>query len=230
MQMAENTNNIYELRFYSVEAGRDRDMRARVQNDLKWLFPRHGIRPVGGWSALAAPELPLFVYITPFTDMIERDRCWTGFYTDPDWQEVRNRTNAGSELVEDYQIWFVREIVGWTQPAAMQGGLDELIFFKTLVGKSAVAGGALRESELPALERSGAVVQGAFDVVSGGTLPGAMAFLRWPNWEARRTGLAALADDAALADRRASERREFGHSLIGRTGSYLLDPVTVDWD
>lgn len=228
--MADNRNKIYELRFYSVEAGRDRDMRARVKNDLKWLFPRHGIRPAGGWSALAAPELPLFIYITPFADMIERDRCWTGFYTDPDWQEVRNRTNAGSELVEDYQIWFVRELVGWKEPPATQDGLDELIFFKTLVGKSAAAGSALRESELPALERAGAAVHGAFDVVSGGTLPGSIVFLRWPDWETRRMGLAALAGDAALADSRAAERLEFGHTLIGKTGSYLLDPVAVDWD
>ncbi|ODP38436.1 NIPSNAP family protein [Sphingomonas turrisvirgatae] len=228
--MADDRDKIYELRFYSVGAGRDGDMRARVQNELKWLFPRHGIRPVGGWSALAAPELPLFVYISPFANMIERDRCWTGFYTDPDWQEVRNRTNAGSELVEDYKIWFVREIIEWTQPPASPDGVDELVFFKTLVGKSAVAGRALRESELPALERAGAVVQGAFDVVSGGTLPGAVAFLRWPDWETRRAGLAALGDDATLVTRRGAEREEFGRTLIGRTGSYLLDPVTVDWD
>lgn len=227
--MADSKDRIYELRFYSVEAGRDRDIRGRVQNDLKWLFPRHGIRPAGGWSALAAPELPLFIYITPFENMIERDRCWGGFYSDPDWQEVRNRTNAGSELVEDYQIWFVRELTQWTSVAATPDSLDELVFFKTLVGKSGGAGQALRESELPALERAGAVVQGAFDVVSGGTLPGSIAFLRWPNWETRSAGMAGLMDDTALATRRTAERGEFGRPLIGRTGSYLLDPVAVDW-
>lgn len=228
--MADSKDKIFELRFYSVEAGRDGDMRDRVRNDLKWLFPRHGIRPAGGWSALAAPELPLFVYITPFKNMIERDRCWGGFYSDPDWQKVRNRTNAGSELVEDYKIWFVRELMEWRQPAAAPDGLDELVFFKTLIGKSGAAGQALRESELPALDRAGASVQGAFDVVSGGTLPGSLAFLRWPNWETRRAGLASLADDPALIARRAAERDEFGHTLIGRTGSYLLAPVSVEWD
>lgn len=228
--MGDGRDKIYELRFYSVEAGRDRDMRGRVQNDLKWLFPRHDVRPVGSWSALAAPALPLFVYITPFANFLERDHCWRGFYADPDWQEVRNRTNSGSELVEDFQIWFVRELIEWNHLETAPGALDELVFFKTLVGKSGAAGQALRESELPALERAGASVHGAFDVVSGGTLPGAVAFLRWPDWETRRLGLAALADDPTLAARRAAERTEFGKTLIGRTRSQLLDPVVVDWD
>lgn len=228
--MSDGRDKIYELRFYSVEAGRDRDMRGRVQNDLKWLFPRHDVRPVGSWSALAASALPLFVYITPFADFVERDRCWRGFYADPDWQEVRNRTNAGSELVEDFQIWFVRELIEWNHLEAAPGAFDELVFFKTLVGKSGAAGRALCESELPALERAGASVHGAFDVVSGGALPGAVAFLRWPDWETRRLGLAALGDDQILATRRAAESTEFGKTLIGRTGSQLLDPVVVDWD
>lgn len=220
---------VFELRFYSVEANRDADIRGRVQNDLKWLFPRHGIRPLGGWSALAAPSLPMFVYITPFENMIERDRCWAGFYSDPDWQEVRNRTNAGSELVEDYEIWFVREIAAWNEPEA-PGGLHEILFLKTLVGKSGAAGKALVSSEFPALERAGAHVMGAFDVISGGTLPASVAFLRWPDFETRDAGMKALARDERLLATRTAEATEFGRTLVGRTGSYLLDPVTVDWD
>lgn len=220
---------VFELRFYSVEANRDADIRGRVQNDLKWLFPRHGIRPIGGWSATAAPSLPLFVYITPFQNMIERDLCWGGFYSDPDWQEVRNRTNAGSELVEDYEIWFVRESVAWNEPGTTSG-LDEILFLKTLVGKSSAAGKAFVASELPALERAGAHVVGAFDVISGGTLPGSVAFLRWPDFETRAASTQALAQDEQLIATRKAEVAEFGKTLIGRTGSYLLDPVTVDWD
>ncbi|CAN5285658.1 hypothetical protein BH10PSE13_BH10PSE13_10580 [soil metagenome] len=224
-------DKVYELRFYSVEAGRDQDMRARVQQDLKWLFPRHNIRPVGGWSSTSAPKLPLFVYITPFADMLERNRCWNGFYTDPSWQEVRNRTNAGSELVEDYEIWFVKEVLPWKDaPEGGPGSIDEIVFLETLVGKSGPAGQALRESEIPAYERAGATVMGVFDVISGGKLPGSLAFLRWPNWETRAASAGILQSDPALTARRADEKSTYGKTLIGKTGSYLLDPVTVDWD
>lgn len=227
--MDDVADKVFELRFYAVEANRDADIRDRVQNDLKWLFPRHGIRPAGGWSAISATTLPMFVYITPFRNMIERNRCWAGFYSDPDWQEVRNRTNRGSELVENYEIWFVRELAPWREPEGAEG-LDEIVFLKTLVGKSGAASKALIDSELPAFSRAGAQVIGAFDVISGGTLPGAVAFLRWPDFETRRASVRALARDAQLTDTRRAEVVEFGKTLIGRTGSYLLDPVAVAWD
>lgn len=227
--MSDPADKIFELRFYSVEAHRQADITGRVQNDLKWLFPRHGIRPIGGWNAISAKALPTFIYITPFENMLVRDRSWRGFYSDPDWQEVRNRTNAGSELVEDYEIWFVREIAPWSD-AGPTAGLDEIVFLKTLVGKSGAAGKALVESELPAFERAGAHVIAAFDVISGGTLPAAVAFLRWPDFETRRASVEVMAADELLATGRREETAKFGKTLIGRSGSYLLSPVEVDWD
>ena len=59
--MSDVDDPIFELRFYNLAEGRDADMRRRVQEDLAWLFPRHGIRPLAGWSALAAPALPMFI-------------------------------------------------------------------------------------------------------------------------------------------------------------------------
>ena len=103
---------IFELRFYKIAHGREGDMLARVQQDWNVLFPRHGIRPLGCWTAVSAKTLPMFVYITPFKDMADREACWAGFYGDTDWHEARTRTNAGSELVERYDICFVRGLGG----------------------------------------------------------------------------------------------------------------------
>jgi hypothetical protein len=228
--MSDNPNQIFELRFYNVAPGRDADMRARAQNDLKWLFPRHGVRPLACWSAIAAPSLPLFVYITPFKDMNERNQCWGGFYSDPDWQEVRNRTNAGSELVEHFEIYFVRALSTWQPKAPSDGTLDEILFQRTLVGKSLASSQALIDSETAALERAGASVMGHFDVISGRTLPSAVSFLQWQDWQARRTAEQALEKDDVLLAKRDAERKLYGQTLIERKGSYLLEPVTVAWD
>lgn len=228
--MSDDLDPILELRFYNVASGRDSDMRARVQNDLKWLFPRHGVRPIGSWSAIDAPSLPTFVYITPFKNMIERNRCWGGFYADPDWQEVRNRTNAGSELVADYEIYFVRSMSEWNNSPAPEGSVDEVVFHRTLVGKGLAAAKALNESEIPALERAGATRLGSFDIMSGRTLPSAVSFIRWESWEARRNAEKTLENDKALLAQRAEETMQFGQPLIGRKGSFLLEPVAVDWE
>jgi hypothetical protein len=228
--MIDEPNKIFELRFYEVACGRDADMRARVRNDLRWLFPRHGIRPLGCWSAVVAPSLPMFVYITPFQDMNERNKCWAGFYGDPDWQEVRNRTNAGSELVENFEIYFVRSLCAWKPIASADYALDEIVFLRTLVGKSLASSEALVESEAPALERAGASVMGQFDIMSGRILPSAVSFLRWKDWQTRRNAEQVLAKDERLHAKRDAERNLFGRPLIERKGSYLLEAVTVEWE
>lgn len=220
---------IYELRFYQVEQGREGDMIARVQQDWNVLFPRHGVRPMGCWTAVSAKTLPMFVYITPFADMATRERCWAGFYADRDWHEARTRTNAGSELVERYDICFVRGIGEWSLPAARPGEIDEIVLYQTLVGKGGLAGQALLHSETPAAMRAGATPIGHFDVINGIELPGAVSFLRWPDWETRKASVAAIENDATLRAARAEERTAYGKTLVGRSGSYLLSPVVVDW-
>ncbi|MHB9881333.1 NIPSNAP family protein [Pacificimonas sp. ICDLI1SI03] len=222
-------DKIYELRFYAVAPGRGPDMEDRVQNELKWLLPRHGIVPSAGWIVTSGPGTPSFIYLMKFSSMLHRDKCWRGFYNDPSWQDVRNRTNAGSELVEHYEIWFVREIVGWNGNAP-DGGLDELLVMRTRVGKSAQAASALRESELPDYENAGAAILAAFDIVSGGSMPGSVVMLRWPDWQTRADGLAAMARAKDRTGRRSAETEEFGGPLLERTTSYMMDEVPIDWD
>ncbi|MFA5548984.1 MAG: NIPSNAP family protein [Porticoccaceae bacterium] len=227
--MSDMDDPIFELRFYNLAEGRDADMRRRVREDLAWLFPRHGIRPLAGWSALAAPALPMFIYLTPWRNMVERNCCWAGFYADPAWQEVRNRTNAGSELVTDYEIFFLRGMSPWRALASDGGELDEVVIQRTLVGKGLASAAALRERELPALEQAGAQVQGAFDVLSGCRLPAAISVLRWRDWDARRGAREAVDANPAIVAARAEERRQFGAELLGTRSSFLVAPVPVDW-
>lgn len=230
MADAQDKDEIFELRCYTVAAGRDLDMRRRLQEDLCRLFPRNGIRPLACWSAIAAPSTPMLVYITPFHNLIERNRSWASFYADPEWQEVRTRTNAGSELVEDFEISFLRGIGDWLNADRSDGAVDEILFLKTLIGKSGAAASALKDSELPARARAGATAMGVFDVMTGVDLPAAISFLRWRDWQSWRDSEKALERDAVLLDRRSAERAEYGQPLVGRTGSWLLDPIDVDWN
>ncbi len=220
---------IFELRFYKIAHGREGDMLARVQQDWNVLFPRHGIRPLGCWTAVSAKTLPMFVYITPFKDMADREACWAGFYADTDWHEARTRTNAGSELVERYDICFVRGLGDFSRPAARPGEIDEIVLHQTLVGKGGPAGQALLTSETPAAVRAGATAIGHFDVINGIELPGAVSFLRWPDWETRKASVATIEADEALRAERNEQRKTYGATLVGGATSYLLNPVEVDW-
>jgi NIPSNAP len=217
-----NDDAFCELRIYRVATGRARDMEARVQGDLRTLFPRHGIRPLAAWSTIASPVAPAFIYLTPWRDMTARSQAWASFYADPDWAEVRARTNAGSELVESFEVLFVRAVVPWTE-ATPRPAFAELIVQSTAIGRSAAVASELRDQVLPLLTRAGAHVHGAFDLISGRPLPAVATVVGWDSLDQRATALASL-DERAQAVRAA-----LGFALLDRAEQHLLQPVKVDW-
>lgn len=211
-----------ELRIYRVAAGRAHDMEARVTGDLCTLFPKNGIRPLASWSTLVSPVAPAFVYLTSWRNMNQRSASWAGFYRDPEWAEVRARTNAGSELVENYEIMFVRALSPWTGGVA-QAAFSELIIQNTAVGKGVAVAAELAEYTFPALSAEGARVHGAFDLLSGRLLPAVALFVGWDSLDQRSHALTKL-------DGRCNALRAVGSPvLLDRAEQHLLRPLEVDW-
>jgi hypothetical protein len=178
-----------ELRLYEVEPGRMDDMVARYHGPLQVLFGRHGIRPAAAWRSSGGPRSPLFVYLMHWRSLEERTAAWNGFYADPEWARVRTETNRGSELVERYDLNFLREIVPLTPGEARE---IELYTARVRIG----AGGPARtwiQDEAPAvLQFSRARLLGAYEHLTGNDLPRVSLFLSWNDDEARRQALQAL--------------------------------------
>jgi hypothetical protein len=197
-------------------------MEARVQGDLRTLFPKHGIRPLASWSTMVSPVSPAFVYLTPWRNMNQRSASWAGFYSDPRWAEVRTRTNAGSELVESYEILFVRALTPWA--GDMEGSaFSELIIQTSAIGKTLAVATELIEHTVPALTAEGARVHGVFDLMSGRPLPAQAMLIGWDSLKQRAAALAKL-------DERCNSMRASGnHVLLDRAEQHLLRHVEVDW-
>jgi NIPSNAP len=206
-----------EMRIYSVAAGRVRDMESRVQGYLKTLFPKHGIRPLAGWSTMVSSVSPAFVYVTPWRNMNERSKSWAGFYSDPEWADVRSRTNAGSELVESFEVMFLRAVVPWLAPTGAST-FYELMIQSTAIGKGASVLVNLTARVLPILQRDGARVQGVFEIMSGRPLPALVFVLGWDSLEQRSITLSKL--DAQSAGET---------PLFLRAEHHLMRHVPVDW-
>jgi NIPSNAP len=212
----------WELRIYRVAAGRSRDMEARVQNELRTLFPKHGIRPSAGWLTTVSPVSPAYVYVTPWRTMTDRSAAWAGFYADPEWAEIRTRTNAGSELVENYEIMFLRAVTPWSD-APVQQAFSELVIQSTAVGKGGAVIAELNQAVLPALKGEGAHIHCVLDLMSGRPLPGLVFLIGWDSLDQRAAALATL-------DERANTARKAGHAvLLGRAEQHLLRHVPVCW-
>ncbi len=211
-----------ELRIYRVAAGRALDMEARVQGDLRTLFPKHGIRPLAGWSTMVSPISPSFIYLTPWGNMNQRSASWAGFYSDPAWAEVRNRTNGSSELVESYEIMFVRAITPWGGQAEACA-FSELIIQTCAIGKTMAVTAELNLRTLPILEGAGARVHGVFDMLSGRQLPSLAFLLGWDSLDQRSAALAGL-DERVQASRAAGDP-----VLLERAEQHLMRHLPVDW-
>lgn len=220
----------YELRYYYVEPGRMHDLDARMRDGLPPLLEKHGIKVVGRWHALAGRGTPLFIYLMAWQDNTERDNNWGGFYADPDWWALRAETNAGSELVQHYDISLLSPSPAWTEylkqsPIPAVGTLHELIVQPIANGQPKAAHEFLANIAYPALARHGASVLGSFNLIAGQHMPGLVSLLSWPDFAAREAGLAAYWNDPLIQQAHASQRDSLGRSLLGRADTYLLRPT-----
>ncbi len=217
-----NDDPFCELRIYRVAAGRALDMEARVQGDLRTLFPRHGIHPLACWSTLVSPVSPAFIYLSPWANMNQRSASWAGFYSDPDWAEVRTRTNGPGELVESYEVMFVRAIVPWAGQAEACA-FSELIIQNCAIGKTLAVTAELKEHAVPILTGEGARVHGIFDMMSGRPLPALAFLLAWDSLDQRSATLGRL-------DERSQANRALGSPvLLERAEQHLIRHLPVDW-
>lgn len=177
-------NSFYELRMYRVEPGRIQDMASRWHEDLSVLFKRHGVKPVGAWQALTGPDLPLFVYLMPWPDYASRQAAWAGFYGDPQWPEARMRTNAGSELVERFDLNFLQEILPWSEPGGH--AYTELRIINVRIGAGAAARAAVKERIAGEVGQLGGRILAALEFMTGADLPAIAVLVNWPDAEQAR--------------------------------------------
>lgn len=162
-----------ELRLYSVQVGRMSDMSARYQQHLSLLFARHGITVIGAWQCFSGPQTPLFVYLMHWQSWEERTIAWHGFYSDPQWSVVREATNAGSELVERYDLNLLKPLVPIQDGTALPREI-QLLIPKVKVGQGPLAAKALSKAmEAP----SGQGIVGAYEFLTGNDLPRACLFI-----------------------------------------------------
>lgn len=220
----------YELRYYFVEPGRMHDLDARMRDGLPPLLARHGINVVGRWHAIAGRGTPLFIYLMAWQDNAEREANWGGFYTDPDWWALRASTNAGSELVQHYDISLLSPSPAWTEYRKVQGGvnvggLHELIVQPIANGQPKAAHDYLAQTALPVLARHGGTLLGSFNLIAGQHMPGLVTLLSWRDHAEREAGWDAYWQDPAIQQAHAAQRETLGRSLLGRADTYLLRPT-----
>jgi NIPSNAP len=89
---------IYELRIYQTLPGRMPNLLARFQNHTLRIWEKHGIRQAGFWTTLVGESNNELIYLLAWESLAERERKWSAFAADPEWNAVRAETEKDGPI------------------------------------------------------------------------------------------------------------------------------------
>ena len=81
---------IFELRIYHSPSYRAlKSLHERFAGPEGKIFHRVGVHPILYSSTVIGPLMPNLTYLTPFEDLVAREKAWDTFGADPEWLKVR---------------------------------------------------------------------------------------------------------------------------------------------
>jgi hypothetical protein len=99
---------VYELRIYHVFEGKLSELLARFRDHTMQLFEKHGIKNVAYWTPTDDPlKGKTLVYMLAHPSREAATANWQAFRDDPEWQSVRDKSEANGKLVEKIDSTFL---------------------------------------------------------------------------------------------------------------------------
>jgi hypothetical protein len=99
---------VYELRVYHAYEGKLDDLLKRFREHTMKLFEKHGIRNVAYWTPTDDPlKGKTLVYILAHPSREAATVNWQAFRDDPEWQSVRDKSEANGKIVEKVDSTFM---------------------------------------------------------------------------------------------------------------------------
>ncbi len=105
---AQSATLVYELRVYHAYEGKLDDLLRRFREHTMKLFDKHGIKNVAYWTPTDEPlKGKTLVYILAHPSRDAATANWQSFRDDPDWQSVREKSEANGKIVEKVDSTFL---------------------------------------------------------------------------------------------------------------------------
>ena len=102
------SSTVFELRVYHAYEGKLDDLLRRFRDHTMKLFEKHGIHNVAYWTPLDDPlKGKRLVYILAHPSREAATANWQAFRDDPEWQAVRDKSEANGKLVEKVDSTFM---------------------------------------------------------------------------------------------------------------------------
>ncbi len=99
---------VHELRVYHAYEGKLDDLLRRFREHTIRLFEKHGIKNVAYWTPVDEPlKGKTLVYILAHPNRNAAAANWKAFRDDPQWQKVRDQSEANGKLVEKIESTYL---------------------------------------------------------------------------------------------------------------------------
>src|SRR2546429_9863926 len=99
---------VYELRVYHTYEGKLDDLLKRFREHTMKLFEKHGIKNIAYWTPTDDPlKDKTLVYILAHPSREAATANWKAFGADPEWQSVKDKSEANGKLVEKVDSTFM---------------------------------------------------------------------------------------------------------------------------
>jgi NIPSNAP len=99
---------VYELRIYHAHEGRLADLLTRFRDHTTRIFEKHGMKNIAYWTPTDdAQKGKSLIYILAHPSRAAATANWKAFADDPEWQAVRDKSEANGQLVESVDSTFM---------------------------------------------------------------------------------------------------------------------------
>jgi hypothetical protein len=97
------THKVFELRIYEAPTRRQLEyLHERFAGGEIDLFHKSGIHPLLYADTIIGPNKPNMAYLIPFESEAHREKAWSAFRENPDWQRLRDESiRRGGEIVRN---------------------------------------------------------------------------------------------------------------------------------
>jgi len=103
-----NSSTVYELRIYHTYEGKLDNLLTRFREHTMKLFEKHGMKNIAYWLPTDDPlKGKTLVYVISHASRDAATANWKAFGEDPEWQSVRDKSEANGKIVEKIDSTFL---------------------------------------------------------------------------------------------------------------------------